>query len=119
MKRVHVIAISVLIGFISGVAVAPAKASPALALYSAGNHQELTLICKTTDPYSGREFAVIVGEDLKVDETAFEIDANDSNYHADNPMSTATLSRTIGGGWHLSIISKLSPRTISAVCFGG
>lgn len=106
MKRIHVIAISVLIGFISGVAVAPAKAA------------SLSLHCETIAPYAGNVISVSTGNDLTVGGASFENQPleNDSNFSGANPLSTVRISRNEAGGWFLVVQSKVSDRTISAHC---
>ncbi|HEI4368089.1 TPA: hypothetical protein SI878_004396 [Salmonella enterica] len=106
MKRIHVIAISVLIGFISGVAVAPAKAAT------------LSLQCETIAPYAGNVISVSTGDDLQVGGASFENEPidNDSTFSGSNPLSTVKVTRAEGGGWFLVVQSRVSDRTISAHC---
>lgn len=106
MKRIHVIAISVLIGFISGVAVAPAKAG------------SLSLQCETIAPYAGNVINVSTGDDLTVGGASFENMPveNDSSFGGANPLSTVRISRNEAGGWFLVVQSRVSDRTITAHC---
>lgn len=118
MKRIHVIAISVLIGFISGVAVAPAKAA-SLSLTPAGFvSNKVALHCETIAPYAGNVIAVSTGNDLTVGGASFENQPleNDSSFSGANPLSTVRISRNEAGGWFLVVQSKVSDRTISAHC---
>ncbi|EBU8272199.1 hypothetical protein DLL80_23820 [Salmonella enterica subsp. enterica serovar Newport] len=110
VKRYHVISISVLMGLIIGLSVAPAKANP------------LSFQCKTIAPYAGNVINVSTGEpggDLLVGGASFEIDpvGDDATFNASNPASTVILSRGSGQGWDLVVKSRVSERIISAHCF--